>query len=117
MATMDVHHYWHLIPGDVAAELQQVRQSLTNLERIITVANEQIKADLQEVLARQAKTAEEIAALKQSSETLQATVEQLEQAIANASQPDPELLSLVGQVKTKALELDDLIPDLPPANP
>jgi predicted nucleic acid-binding Zn-ribbon protein len=117
MALIDVnhHHYFHqALPGDVAAQLEALRLSITNLQRTIEMANEQIKADLQEVLAKQAKTAEEIAALKQSSETLQQTVAQLEEAVANANQPDPELVALVGQVKANAESLDALIPDLAP---
>jgi uncharacterized protein involved in exopolysaccharide biosynthesis len=111
------HHYLHSIPGEVAAELKKVRLSLTAIERALSTMNEDIKADLQQVLAAQAKTAGEIAALKQSSETLQATVAQLEEAVANANQPDPELVALVAQVKAGAADLDALIPDLPVEQP
>jgi predicted nucleic acid-binding Zn-ribbon protein len=112
MFTINVHHFHHLGEGqggEILAELDKIGRQLG----IIMATQQELIDTLTAVNEQQTKTAGEIVALQASMDTLQQTITALEEEVANAGSPSPELVAAVGAVKAKAQEVDDLIPDAP----
>jgi predicted nucleic acid-binding Zn-ribbon protein len=111
MFTINVHHFHHLDEsrGEILAELDKIGRKLES----IMATQAELTETLNAVLAQQTKTSGEIVALQASMDTLQQTIVALEEQIATAGALSPELIAAVAAVKTKAQEVDDLIPDAP----
>lgn len=68
---------------------------------------------LREVRTQQEKTAQEIATLQGSVDTLKTKVEELEAIVAQQGEASEELTEAVNAVKEQAQIVDDQIPDAP----
>lgn len=80
----------------------------------MTEAEQALINDLNAVKAQQEKTSGEITALKESSNTFQATIATLEAELAamGTAGPSQGLIDAVAAVKAQAQHNDDLITDL-----
>lgn len=102
-----------MVTVTVTVDLPEVTNAINQLKELIMSTASELIATLNAVLATQRKTADEIAALQGTMNTLQETIAALEAQLAAATDLPAELIAAVAAVKLQADAVDALIPDLP----
>jgi septal ring factor EnvC (AmiA/AmiB activator) len=113
MMDQDIQDLMLLSPTGLA---KRILDAIAQFKEHLMDGIQQLNDDLVAIKAYQSKTFEEIQATKATVTTLQATIADLEAQLGAANVP-PSLLALAASARVQAQQIDDLLPDLPPALP
>lgn len=109
MIEIRVDHYVHIVaPGVPADQGRQILQAVGELKEIVTMNQEELKANLQAISDQTAKVFGEVSTQLGS---LNTTIASLQDALAQAGNTSPEVDALVTQLKGQVESIDNLIPD------